>query len=973
MSIDDDLARTATAPADGSCTPTARDAGDVPGTPRMLDRYVIERQLGAGGMGVVYEAFDPDLERRIAIKFLRDGIAAEAEQRLLREARAMARLAHPNVVSVYEVGSANGRDFIAMELIDGEPLVDWLRSQQRPQRDILAAFLAAGRGLAAAHEAGVVHRDFKPHNILRSKSGRIVVTDFGLARESATPVVAEPASRNTPTSLSGLTQTGAMLGTPAYMAPEQWAGAAVTPATDQFAFCVALWEALAGERPFRGNTAEMLRAEIDRGPAMLDASKIPRRLRAPLRRGLARDPGARWPSMHALLAAIEPPRRTVVIVATLGVAAIAAGAVPLVLANREAGAPACEAPMLDPRTVWTAEHDLQVRAASPVAAKMFRDAIASWEAQRAAACKLPDAQRRHRLACLDRVLVRIDALRRARLLDLTAPPGGMVRQAYDAAACTLDPPPKMPDRYSDAAVVGLAVRAGASKIAPEVIAEARRATDTDACAATYFGIFDVGTTNSLHVADNVRRAAERCGDAQAYGAATLNLVARKVALLGATDLPDLLREAEQSVAAAGQPMLRTQWHTFRGQLAMQANRFDEALEAYTTAYDGPADIEDKLRYTYERFQALLARGRPADLEQIRREVPGWKAVSIVHAGGVYTMLDWYDALAQWRLGEEEAGGRRLRQLALQVPFAGTGKAMRGVVVDASGKPVPEAIVVAGTVMGDSFRGVLPANEVEVRSRSWEFTKTDRDGRFVFDPAPNDGVMIAELDDRRSAPQPLGTATLRLAPTAAVSGRVQITGERRGDLWVSIKTSELPYDHVATVRPDGTFHAAKLPPGRVTITVGRNEGTMRASGAGQEITIPSTNVELAAPGGRKLTVLVRSTSSVPTHRATVYVLARNMTARTVAEVERALATTAHVVDEAQAVTSAAPARHAPGDLLATVLAPPTGTLCILGIQVDERDREFWQKLAAQHSSLEVKCVPLTADETIVVEVPPMRRL
>ena len=224
-----------------------------------LGRYRLERVLGAGAMGVVHAAFDPDLERRIALKVLRRAAASrEARDRLMREARAMARLAHPNVVTVHEVGTSGGRDFVAMELVHGETLAEWLRSRKRPATAIIDAFLAAGRGLATAHAAGIVHRDFKPHNVLRGHDGRIVVTDFGLARQADGGVSAAldaalpegtPTETSAPGSLAGITVTGSLLGTPAYMAPEQWSGGAITPATDQFAYCIALWEALAGERP----------------------------------------------------------------------------------------------------------------------------------------------------------------------------------------------------------------------------------------------------------------------------------------------------------------------------------------------------------------------------------------------------------------------------------------------------------------------------------------------------------------------------------------------------------------------------------------------------------------------------------------------------------------------------------------------------------------------------------------------------
>jgi len=303
------MTRTSTAEA------SAEPGGPVGSVGAMLGRYRLEHEIGAGAMGVVYGAFDPDLERRIALKVLRVVVPTpEAKDRLLREARAMARLAHPNVVTVHEVGTANGRDFVAMELIPGEPLIDWLRSSRRAPEEIIDAFLAAGRGLAAAHAAGIVHRDFKPHNVLRRRDGRIAVTDFGLAREAeggllpaldpALPVTAT----SSPSALSGLTATGTLVGTPAYMAPEQWSGDAVTPATDQFAYCVALWEALAGERPYRGLIREELQRQVMHGPVGLDASKLPRRARGILCRGLDPDPARRWPNMDVLLVQLARAR-----------------------------------------------------------------------------------------------------------------------------------------------------------------------------------------------------------------------------------------------------------------------------------------------------------------------------------------------------------------------------------------------------------------------------------------------------------------------------------------------------------------------------------------------------------------------------------------------------------------------------------------------------------------------------------------
>src|SRR5215468_9888081 len=438
----DDLARTATAPASATVRPDLAEALGA-----SLGRYRLERELGAGGMGVVHAAFDPDLERRIALKVLR--VAApglEAKDRLLREARAMARLAHPNVVTVHEVGTANGRDYVAMELIQGETLADWLRSGKRRQFEIIAAFLAAGRGLAAAHAAGIVHRDFKPHNVLRSRHGRIVVTDFGLAREAQvelpmrrdamTSGISPPTalSSGTPGSLPGITATGALLGTPAYMAPEQWSGGLVTPATDQFAFCVALWEALAGERPYRGPTLDELRAQAALGPAALDASRVPRRLRAILCRGLDPDPAQRWRNMDALLAQIaRAERRPGIALAIVAGAVVAAGVLVLALraGDQLIARSRCEPPVFDPAQVWSpaARGALTGQAA---AVGQLDAELAAWRAARAAACRVEPAARSPRLACLDGVLARIDAVVRAVQIDRAGP-------QVDAGALLVDP------------------------------------------------------------------------------------------------------------------------------------------------------------------------------------------------------------------------------------------------------------------------------------------------------------------------------------------------------------------------------------------------------------------------------------------------------------------------------------------------------------------------------------------------------
>ncbi|MBL8950887.1 MAG: serine/threonine protein kinase [Myxococcaceae bacterium] len=286
-----------------------------------VNRYVVHDLLGRGGMGLVYTAHDPDLGRWVAIKLLRnnarnDEDLSRGQARLMREAQAMAQLSHPNVMPVYDVGHYEGTIFIAMELVRGLTLGNWVKAAPRTWREVLAMFLQAGRGIEAAHAAGLIHRDFKPANVLIGDDGRPRVTDFGIARsvrgEADRPPPSEtPESWPTPSSSSSLeaplTREGALMGSPGYMAPEQYAGLAASPASDQFAFCVALYEALYGKRPFAGATlAELAHATtLGHVPPAPKGSTVPVWLHRVLERGLKPDAAARHPSMTALLQALS--------------------------------------------------------------------------------------------------------------------------------------------------------------------------------------------------------------------------------------------------------------------------------------------------------------------------------------------------------------------------------------------------------------------------------------------------------------------------------------------------------------------------------------------------------------------------------------------------------------------------------------------------------------------------------------------
>jgi serine/threonine protein kinase len=241
---------------------TISDSQPAPGAPLArgcsIGRYLIVDTLGAGGMGIVYAAYDPELDRRVALKALH---ASEGESspsagrgRLFREAQAMARLSHPNVVTVYDVIVEGDLVLVAMELIEGESLRKWIDGARRPWRAVVDVFVQAGKGLAAAHDAGIVHRDFKLDNVLRGVDGRVKVVDFGLARSARRADEPPPTGPGVASVPVDMTLEGQVVGTPAYMPPDQLRGAPADTRSDQFGFCVAMYEALYGVVPFEGTT-----------------------------------------------------------------------------------------------------------------------------------------------------------------------------------------------------------------------------------------------------------------------------------------------------------------------------------------------------------------------------------------------------------------------------------------------------------------------------------------------------------------------------------------------------------------------------------------------------------------------------------------------------------------------------------------------------------------------------------------------
>ncbi|MFO0632960.1 MAG: serine/threonine-protein kinase [Nannocystaceae bacterium] len=320
-----------------------------------VDRYLLLQPLGQGAMGTVWLARDPRLRRRVALKLVRVGARAEHVGRRLRhEAQALARVVDPHVTAVFDVGTDGDDVFIAMEHVAGGTLRAWSNAAPRRWRELLPVFRQAALGLAAAHRAGLVHRDFKPEHVRveldphePAAPPRVRVADFGLAwaaRAALDDGDDAPEQRTDAllTTAAGTPSgTHRLVGTPAYMAPEQFAASRVDARTDQFAFCVALYEALCGRRPFAGDDLEALRqAVLEREPAPLPRGCAPRWLRALVHRGLARDPSRRHADMDAIAVALARGHaRRGPLLLPLGAALLAA---PWLLPVRGGGVARCE-------------------------------------------------------------------------------------------------------------------------------------------------------------------------------------------------------------------------------------------------------------------------------------------------------------------------------------------------------------------------------------------------------------------------------------------------------------------------------------------------------------------------------------------------------------------------------------------------------------------------------------------------------
>ncbi len=640
-----------------------------------VGRYLVIQVVGTGGMGVVYRAFDPDLERLVALKLLRpvrgdDESSVNAHDHLLLEAKALARVSHPHVVAVYDVGTFGGDVFIAMELVEGQTLGDWLASAPRTPREIMAAFLDAGEGLAAAHQAGVVHRDFKPDNVIVARDGRIRVLDFGIARAPVGSMApgAEPESPSAagaPTEHAGTPEhahtitLGALSGTPRYMAPEQHLGEPSDARTDEFSFCVSLYEALQGEHPFGSDDMPLARIErVVRGtPVAPAASKVPPWLRRVLLRGLSCEPGGRYPSMRALLDALraDPALARRRWLSRAGIGLLAGVALFGVMRTTRERSMVCTGAEARLAGVWDAARDERVRTAlhatgaayadeAYLGAKRALDAYArSWVLVRKEACEATEVRREQsadlldlRMTCLDDRL----AAMRAQVDVLAAADVAVAAKATQAAEAL--PPIAL---CSDAAALRAPIRLPSDPLTRQRFEVVREATARGR-ALNESGKYQDANGVLEHALSDAHALAYRPAEAEAayaLGVSRDRLGRYKEAEETFTDAV-LLAEAGRSDAISARAWSRLAWvvgerqgrYSEAQRLARHAHAKIDRMDDRDALEGELLDIESALAYREHRYEDAIALGRGA-IEHLRR------AYGPSHALVAHALVDVADA------------------------------------------------------------------------------------------------------------------------------------------------------------------------------------------------------------------------------------------------------------------------------------------------------------------------------------------
>jgi tRNA A-37 threonylcarbamoyl transferase component Bud32 len=909
----------------------------------MVGRFVVFGVIGRGGMGTVYTAYDPELDRNIALKLLHPRARARtvdhARARILAEAQAMARISHPGVVAVYEVGTSRDRVFAAMELVEGTTLRAWITAQPRSWREVVAVFLLAGDGLAAAHAAGVVHRDFKPENVLLGRDGRVKVGDFGLSSLS-------PAG------------DGAVAGTPGYLPVEALRGEAVDHRADQFAFCVALSEALHGRRPFAARTPDDLAAEVRRGPVFDRQTRdVPKQLDQIVRRGLAFEPEDRFASMRELLAAVRrtTSRRSAVRAAAAVVgAAVVLGAVAVVTVElaREpapaADASACErGPEAEIASAWSpalrASLTQRLAGAPSLGDWLYElDGFAArWIRDYRSACTSPHGtQIVAKRACLlgerDRVAgVLTQLLTLPRSIELPVQPSEEMPRVEACDGESPVAPATLPaDPARRAKILALHAKLSGSWLSateqmpsllaemPGLVAEAEAlGWDRILIEAHYaFGLAaDRSATRWELARDQYQRAIQLALRAHDYQSEADIWEKRLWSEYHAAsepanpaDVASLIEQAYAAVHHAGDaPVVLARIKSVEAHLLWQAGHVhDDALAILATAR--PLALSGRFFVNAMQIASTMAelladRDRPGDLDA------GWqllddtlRAVTATGVSEVRLLRDIADSQfnAAFRVNAFLRGDLAVAHAwddreGPPKPPAGA-LAVHGRVVDRHGDPVAGATVVAwsGILEGDATRAYLrvpgvasggvdhtgnPPPAYQRAGFDADVATTDAGGGFTVRAAPGGGIL-AELGDRRSPPRPIGDGAivLQLEPTRTIGGRVTSDDEVLSGIMISAHYQlgpTLAWRCTAPVGRSHDYHLGGLPAGPATLRLDDwlREGVHKVdAGPVRDGAEPQWLV------GPDLDVIVRGGAAVTPW---VYVLRGHPTATTTADLDR----------------------------------------------------------------------------------------
>ncbi len=957
--LDETLPSAAAPPADAR-----PGAGDV------VDRYRLVARLGEGGMGVVYRAIDQDLDREVAVKLLRTGGGAA---RLLEEARAMARLKVSSVVTVHDVGTAGGHDFIAMELIAGDTLAGWLRTA-RPWRDVVRVFVVAGRGLAAAHDAGVIHRDFKPGNVLLGDDGRVAVGDFGLA-------------------VAAGEGEGSIAGTPGYMAPEQLAGRAVDARSDQFSFCVALDQAVKGQ-------------------------PIPSRLRRAIARGRAEDPGARHADMAALLRELEAvlaTRRRRAIAAAIAGGAVAVAAL-IAWAVVRGGAPAAADPCSgDPlAAVWPGarpaiSRGLEVEPTTRDAAVAGMDRYASaWRARWREGCAARDRDEPtyHEIAaCL------LDGREEAAALtaELGRPSSALLRDAVAAVESLPDPRrcvpgrvPALPDdpaarERARAIALELARIRGLTRSRATEAAEAARHAVDDARAlghpptiaaalhvlgAALLAIPDVSAARTSLT--DATLAAEEAGDDETRARALIDLA--RLELVFSQDFDNARRVARQATAAVERhhdPRLRPMLLRTLAELSARDGDTETAITQLAEAATLFDDAKQVVEATDTRLrQATLMRDggqREAALEVLQGQLAVLEAqLGAADPLTVDVLIDTARVLSQ--LGRYDEAHAAVEDAATRRPPAMMASGVHritGQVRDAAGEPVGGATVLVEPFghWGDGGYAIQPDEPEVVAEQGVQTVVTDVDGWYEATADDGSYLFVAEeADEGRANPRWVSVTkdvevNLTLQPWAGLSGKV--TGAIAPDTHLHVVPEGSGGFQFEVPINDGAYHA-RMAAGSYAVQVIRNDDQLRDIHASAQITLAPAEahtLDLVAPARHALTVHVRGEHDVVVDSGAIFAIGGRVDPLPTRG-DHLLAT----FEQAMGLAFATGTNPEPGGCAAT-LEVPAGvyTLCAIGVQGDLRDPDVRERArdraAAYTGSCEILDVSAAVERTITVPPPP----